>query len=192
MANLIAVTGATGFLGGRVAHLLAERELPQRLVVRDASRAPTLPGATTVGGVSYGDFEAMRSALTGVQTLLFVSATRGGEPGGRAPQRGRRGRRRRCRADRLHLVPRCGTRVHSPSGGTTRRPRSYIRAAGIPYTFLRDNLYLDVLPYFPGPDGVIRGPAGNGRFGGVARDDVADSHRRSRSPRPGMTASPTT
>ena len=39
---------------------------------------------------------------------------------------------------------------------------------------LRNNLYLDVRPDFPGADGVLRGPAGTGRFGGVARDDIAD------------------
>jgi uncharacterized protein YbjT (DUF2867 family) len=31
-----------------------------------------------------------------------------------------------------------------------------------------------VLPYFPDAEGVIRGPAGDGRFAPVARDDVAD------------------
>ncbi|MFD0597647.1 NmrA family NAD(P)-binding protein [Catellatospora coxensis] len=39
----IAVTGATGRLGARVAHRLAEAGLPQRLVVRDPSRAPNCP-----------------------------------------------------------------------------------------------------------------------------------------------------
>jgi uncharacterized protein YbjT (DUF2867 family) len=40
LAELIAVTGATGELGGRVARRLAERGVRQRLIVRDASRAP--------------------------------------------------------------------------------------------------------------------------------------------------------
>ena len=40
---------------------------------------------------------------------------------------------------------------------------------------LRNSLYLDILPYFPGSDGVLRGPAGTGRFAGVARDDIADA-----------------
>ncbi|OWY62894.1 NAD(P)-dependent oxidoreductase, partial [cyanobacterium TDX16] len=49
-----------------------------------------------------------------------------------------------------------------------------ILEAGIPHTFLRDSLYQDVLPYFPGADGVIRAPAGTGRLAAVARDDVAE------------------
>jgi NAD(P)H dehydrogenase (quinone) len=49
-----------------------------------------------------------------------------------------------------------------------------IRASGIDYTFLRDNFYLDLLPQWADADGVIRGPAGEGRMAAVARDDVAD------------------
>jgi NAD(P)H dehydrogenase (quinone) len=50
----------------------------------------------------------------------------------------------------------------------------YIRASGLAFTFLRDNLYLDFIPLLAGPDGVIRGPAGDGRVAAVARDDIAD------------------
>jgi len=44
----IAVTGATGQLGGRVARRLAAAGVPQRLLVRDPERAPQLPGADVV------------------------------------------------------------------------------------------------------------------------------------------------
>lgn len=50
-----------------------------------------------------------------------------------------------------------------------------IRASGMNYTFLRDNLYLDLLPHFADEHGVIRGPAGEGRVAAVARADVADA-----------------
>jgi uncharacterized protein YbjT (DUF2867 family) len=42
------------------------------------------------------------------------------------------------------------------------------------WTFLQDNIYLDFIPLFGGEDGVIRGPAGDGRVAAVAIDDVAD------------------
>ncbi len=64
----LGITGATGAVGGRVARLLAERGLPQRLVVRDPSRAPELPGAT-VAQAAHDDPAAMRCAFKGVQTL---------------------------------------------------------------------------------------------------------------------------
>ena len=51
----------------------------------------------------------------------------------------------------------------------------HIRAGGLPFTFLRDNLYADFLPFLVGADGVIRGPAGDGRAAVVAQDDIADA-----------------
>ena len=71
---MIAVTGATGAVGGRVAALLAERGVPQRLVVRDASRAPRIEGAEVADGASYADGDAMRRAFEGADTVFLVSA----------------------------------------------------------------------------------------------------------------------
>lgn len=44
----LAVTGSTGQLGGLVARILADSGLPQRLLVRDALRAPDLQGGVPV------------------------------------------------------------------------------------------------------------------------------------------------
>ena len=44
----------------------------------------------------------------------------------------------------------------------------------MPFTFVRMSLYMDFVPNFAGPDGVIRGPAGDGRMAAVLRDDLAD------------------
>src|SRR3954452_10467394 len=51
----------------------------------------------------------------------------------------------------------------------------HIRDSGLEWTFLRDNLYADFLPFMVGDDGVIRGPAGDGRAAVVAQDDIADA-----------------
>ena len=37
------------------------------------------------------------------------------------------------------------------------------------------NLYSDFIPLMAGEDGVIRGPAGDGRLAAVARADVAEA-----------------
>ena len=50
----------------------------------------------------------------------------------------------------------------------------HLRASGIDHVILRDNLYLDFLPAMAGEDGVIRGPAGDGRVAAVAQRDVAE------------------
>ena len=47
-----------------------------------------------------------------------------------------------------------------------------IRETGLACTFLRDSFYADFLPLMA-QDGVIRGPAGDGRVAAVAREDVA-------------------
>src|SRR5450432_1880871 len=41
--------------------------------------------------------------------------------------------------------------------------------------FLRDNVYADFLHEMVGADGIIRGPAGQGRVAPVAQDDIADA-----------------
>jgi uncharacterized protein YbjT (DUF2867 family) len=50
----------------------------------------------------------------------------------------------------------------------------HLRASGMAWTFLRNSMYLDFVPFFASADGVIAGPAGEGRTAWVARDDVAD------------------
>lgn len=69
----IAVTGATGAVGGRVASRIAATGRRQRLVVRDPLRVPDLPGADIMTAASYADAGAMRDALEGVRTLFLVS-----------------------------------------------------------------------------------------------------------------------
>ena len=173
--HLIAVTGATGALGSRIARRLADRGLAQRLVVRDAARVPALPGAEVAVAGGYHDTAGMRTALGGVHTLLLVSASEAADRV--ALHTSAVDAAIAAGVSRIVYVSFLGA---SPQATFTFardhwHTEEYIRATGVGYTFLRDNLYLDVLPYFPGTDGVLRGPAGDGRFGGVARDDIADA-----------------
>ena len=170
MATL-AVTGATGQLGGTVARLVAD--LHPRLVVRDPSRAPEIPG-TTVAQASYDDLAAGVAALRGVDVLLMVSA---------AESRTRREEHRTfvraaAEAGVGHVVYTSFAGASPDAAFTLGRDHhateQAIRDAGLPHTFLRDNFYLDVLPYFADAAGVIRGPAGDGRVAAVARADVAE------------------
>jgi uncharacterized protein YbjT (DUF2867 family) len=50
----------------------------------------------------------------------------------------------------------------------------HIKHSGAAWTFLRHNLYIDFIPLLCPADGVIRGPADDGRVAGVSRDDIAD------------------
>jgi len=171
--GIIAVTGVTGGLGGRVARRLAERGATQRLVVRDPARAPELAGAEVATG-SYDDAEGLRRAFDGTRTLLMVSASE-------APDR------ERLHANVVDAAVAAGVEriVYTSFFGAAPdctftfgrdhwHAEEYIRASGLGHTFLRDNLYIDFLPLMAGPDVVIRGPAGDGRVAAVARDDIAD------------------
>lgn len=169
---MIAVTGATGALGGLVAHRLADLGIQQRLICRRADRAPALADAT-VTEAAYADGGAMKSALDGAATLFLVS---GREAADRLDQH-KTAIDAAVRAGVERVVYTSFFGAASNATFTLARQHWYteehIRASGLRFVFLRDNLYLDVLPYFPGPDGVIRAPAGHGRFSGVAREDIA-------------------
>jgi NAD(P)H dehydrogenase (quinone) len=167
----IAVTGATGRLGGRVARLVAD--LQPRLVLRDPSRAPAIDGAT-VARASYDDLEAGIAALHGVDVLLMVSA---------AENEKRRDEHRTfvraaAEAGVGHVVYTSFAGAAPDATFTLARDHfdteQAILETGITHTFLRDNFYLDVLPHFADEQGVIRGPAGDGRVAVVARADVVD------------------
>jgi NAD(P)H dehydrogenase (quinone) len=67
----IAVSGATGRLGVKVVTRLAELGIKQRLIVRDSTRVPDLPGAK-VAYASYSDAIAMERAHKGVETLSQI------------------------------------------------------------------------------------------------------------------------
>lgn len=168
----LAVTGSTGYVGGAVARLLAAAGARQRLLARSPERAPALPGAEPVLS-SYGDRGLAAGSLAGIDLLFMVS-------GAEAP-------------DRLaqhfsfidaasdagvgHIVYTSFYGAAPDASFTLARDHfateEHIKASGMAFTFLRDNLYLDFLPAMVGDDGVIRGPAGDGVASVVARDDVA-------------------
>jgi NAD(P)H dehydrogenase (quinone) len=172
--SVIGVTGSTGVVGGAVARGLAPRGQPIRLIVRDASRAPQLPGAE-VATATYGDGVAMRAALVGVHTLFLVSAS---EDANRvALHTSAVDAAVAAGVERVVYTSFC--RAAEDATFTFARDHwqteQYIRGSGLRFVFLRDNLYLDSLvDRFISPEGLIAGPAGDGRAAAVARDDVAD------------------
>ena len=172
--GLTAITGATGRLGGRVANQLAERGVEQRLLVRDRSRAPELDVAEVAEFDGYSDGEGMRRALEGVGTLLLVSgsesANRVDEHASAIDAAAAAGVERIVYTSFLSAAP----DATFTFGRDHLHAEERIKASGMAWTFLRDSIYLDYIPLFAGEDGVIRGPAGNGRIAPVARDDVGD------------------
>jgi NAD(P)H dehydrogenase (quinone) len=168
----LAITGSTGNVGGRVARLLATRQVEQRLLVRSPAKAPSLP-QTEVVQASYADQDAVRRALTGVDVALMVS---GSESEDRLAEH-RSFVDAAAEAGVRHLVY---TSFYGAAADATftlardhHHTEQHIERSGMSWTFLRDNLYLDFFPMLAGEDGVLRGPADDGRVAAVAQDDIA-------------------
>lgn len=170
----LAVSGSTGVLGGMVARQLADAGFPQRLLMRDAGRAPELQDAPAVV-VSYADAMLARSALEGVKTLFMVSAS---EAEDRLQQHytfvdaaAAAGVQHVVYTSFFGAAPDATFTLARDHYATEER----IRNSGMAFTFLRNNFYLDFLPMLAGEDGVIRGPAEDGVMAAVAREDIARS-----------------
>ena len=170
----LGITGSTGRLGGRIARRLAAAGVPQRLVVRDPARAPQLPGVT-VATAAYDDPAAVREALRGLTTVLMVS---GAEHPDRVGQH-RSFVDAAAEAGVEHLVYVSFLGAAPDATFTLARDHwateQHVLSRGLRATFLRDSLYADFFPFLTGEDGVIRGPAGDGRVAAVAQDDIADA-----------------
>jgi uncharacterized protein YbjT (DUF2867 family) len=177
-SRTIAVTGASGTLGGRVAARLADAGAPVRLVVRDPARAPSLPGAEVVAAPGgYADGAGLREALTGADTVYLVSAA---ESEDRLEQHrtavaaaAAAGVRRIVYTSFLGASPAATFTLARQHAAT----EDAIAATGLRATVLRHSMYADFVPFFATlVDGtaVIAAPGGEGRTGFVSRDDLAD------------------
>ena len=163
----IAVTGGTGRIGGRVAQLLAETGRHE--VVALSSR--TAP---------YDNPSALRAALDGVDTLVFVSSD------GEAARvivhhRNVVQAATECRVGHVVLLSGLDVDLRSPfcyayTNGDTER---LLRASGRPYSIVRASLFTEfflslLLQVSTGDsDGTVALPAAEGRVSLVAREDVA-------------------
>jgi NAD(P)H dehydrogenase (quinone) len=169
---VIAVTGATGYVGGTTARLLAERGAPLRLVVRDPSRAPDL-GAEVRAASSYGAGDEMRAALEGADMVFLVPA----EESEDRVQQHRTAIDAAVAAGVRRIVYLSFVDARPESTFTLGRhhwaTEEHVRASGAEFTLPRMNLYLDFIPNMVSEEGVIAGPADDGRLAAVARDDVA-------------------
>ena len=168
----IGVTGSTGQLGGRVATRLATLGQLQRLLVRDLTRAPQLPGAEIIRA-SYEDGPSMVEALSGMQVLLLVSGygpTRLEQHYSAIDAAVAAGVERIVYTSFLSAAP-LATFTHARAHYLTEQR---IRESGCRYTFLRPTFYLDRAPRWFSNEGIVQGPAGNGTITWVSRDDLAD------------------
>jgi NAD(P)H dehydrogenase (quinone) len=175
---VIAVTGATGALGRRVAERLSAAGADLRLVVRDAARAPQVRGSEVVANPGgFDDPAGLEAALRGADTVYLVSAA---EHENRLQQHFdavdaavAAGVQRIVYTSFLNASPDAVFTLVRQHFATEER----IRASGVRATFLRHSMYADFVPFFASVENgraVIAAPAGEGRTSFVSRDDLAD------------------
>jgi len=169
----IVVTGASGKVGRMIAERLAHDGIPQTLFVRNAARAPELPGADVVVA-DFTDGASVRAALRRGDRIFMVSvhedvATR---------IAAHRSFIDAAASIDVGLIAYLSIVNPSPTsafhhGHSHYATEQLLLASGAPYAFLRMNLFLDDLRLWFDPDGVCRGPGGDGRVALISRADVA-------------------
>jgi len=172
---MILVTGVTGNIGGRVAELLAQRNIAMRLGARTPQEAPKLPNTEAVA-FDYEQPDQMIKALEGIETIFITSIY--GKPGDRA----------KLHINVIDAAKSAGVKniVYLSFQGASPdsafaysvdhwQTEEHLKATGLNYTILRSNYYMDLLIEMAGDEYIIHGPAENGKVGWVSREDVAQT-----------------
>jgi NAD(P)H dehydrogenase (quinone) len=172
---VIVVTGAAGHVGGIVARELSRRGVSARLLVRDASRAPDLPGADVVVA-DYGDTDSLTRALNPADRVFMVSVH---EDYDRRVTLHRSfveaaARRRVARVIYLSFVG-AGSDArfrHARSHGAT---EAMLADAGLPFTSVWNSMYADGIASWFDEEGRITGPGGTGRVSLSLRSEIGEA-----------------
>jgi NAD(P)H dehydrogenase (quinone) len=172
---VIAVTGSTGHVGRLVAEELVRRGEPMRLLVRDPSRAPDLPGAEVVVA-DYGDPASLARALDEGDRVFMVSLHEG--PDRRVPLH--RSFVEAATARRVAQIVYLSfvnagpdaTFIHARSHGATEQ---MLRDAGVAWTSIRNSMYTDHVGGWFDAEGVAREPVGDARIAFSYRPELAEA-----------------
>lgn len=169
------VTGATGGVGRYVAEELSRRGAePIRLIVRDASRAPNIPGVEVVEA-EWDDQAALAEALGAGDRVFMVSLPQSPEE------------RTRLQGSFIDSAVKAGVErivylsfMNPSPSAIFHHARSHhtaeeaLRASGIPWVFIRNGMYTDHLPGWFDDDGVTRVPVGDGPISFSYRPELAE------------------
>jgi len=170
---MILITGASGRVARRTAALLGER--PLRLMSRDPGNVPRLEGTEVVRG-DFNDSKSLDAAFAGIATAFVVS---GQAPPGQRALLHKNAFEAAARAGVQHVVylslKGSGPNSPYPFCRDHYASEQFLAQAGVPHTVLRVAFYLDMFLGKFDPQGVIRGPGGDGRGAFISREDTAQA-----------------
>jgi NAD(P)H dehydrogenase (quinone) len=180
---MILVTGATGHFGTAVIDFLLKKVPASEIaaLVRDEAKAAGLKEkGISVRVGNYHDYNSLVQAFKGVDKVLLVSSNDFNDRAGH-------------QINAVKAAKEVGVKHFAYTSAATNAPTTsaipfvvdshiatanYLKASGLAYTLLNDNLYADVLPMFLGEKVVETGvfiPGGEGRVPYATRLDMAEA-----------------
>ena len=171
----VLVTGATGNTGRAIVDELARRDALVRAMVRTGADRARLPAGIPVAVADFDDPASIAAALDGAERAYLVTPS-----SERAEEQQRRFADLAVKAGVRHLV------VLSQLGAGEDSPvrflryhaavEQHVRDLGVPFTFLRPNLFFQGLLAFAGPitaEGRFYAPIGDATVSAVDVRDIA-------------------
>ena len=179
---MILITGAAGNLGSAIINSLLKKVPANQLAafVRSEQKADQLKQlGLNIRIGDYNDIPSLDNAMKGIEKVILIS--------------GMSLERLKEHANVVDAAKRAGVKQIAYTGVTMKdaavsplkvlmeshfQTEDYIRASGISYTFLRNTLYAEVIPFYIGDQALNTGihfPAGAGKVPYVYRPDLADA-----------------
>jgi uncharacterized protein YbjT (DUF2867 family) len=172
--DIVLVTGATGNTGRAVVDALVRRDVPVRAMVRTEADRGKLPDGVQAVIADFDDPASMAAALAGVGRAYLVTPS-----SERAEEQQRRFADLAAKNGTRHLVvlSQLSADEHSPVRFLRYHAvvEQHVRGLGIPYTFLRPNLFFQGLLAFARPiaaEGRFYAPIGDARVSAVDVRDI--------------------
>ena len=172
----ILVTGATGNTGRAIVDALARRGALVRAMVRAEADRAKLPAGVPAVVADFDDLASIAAALEGAERAYLVTPS-----SERAEEQQRRFADLAAKAGVRHLV--VLSQLASDENSPVRFLRyhaaveQHVRDLGIPYTFLRPNLFFQGLLAFAGTissQGRFYAPIGDATISAIDVRDIAD------------------
>ncbi len=183
---MILVTGATGHFGKEVINFLLKKGIEARQIsalARSPEKVQDLEakGINIIAG-DYNDYASLVTAFKGVDKLLFISSS---DIAHRLQQH-KSVVNAAKEAAVNHVVytsfQRKDETEKSPLYGFIKvhiLTDKWLKESGLTYTILKNNVYMDFIPFFIGNDvletGTIYLPAGNGKTSFALRSEMAEA-----------------
>lgn len=182
---MILITGATGHFGTAVIDFLLKKGVSPA-AISGLVRNPDKAGGLKEKGIhiktgDYNDYVSLVNAFKNVDQLLLVS---GNDIANRAEQQASAVKAAKEAGVKHILYTSFERKNETESSPIVLVAQSHLAtekniiASGIPYTILRNNLYMDYVPKFIGEKVLETGvywPTGNGKLASVTREDMAEA-----------------